>query len=84
MSKSEYVINFKVNQTEWNDFWSWMENNTNVRFGPLTNPVYTSPRENHNNERAMYFFLKYKEYILNTPPFGKNKEKFNQLVADFK
>ena len=78
---SDLPLHFQTNRKEWDQFWSWMwENTDNHGFGPLRTLLYQDPREQMLCEREMCFFLIHKNKILNDPPTGDAKRKFNDMV----
>jgi len=79
-------IEFKVEQAEWDAFWSWMWYNTGCHFiGPLTTRrVEDGLRQQKINEQAMNLFLTHKNQILLNPPTGVKRAEFNNLCMSMR
>ena len=67
--KPPFPIDFKINQKEWDSFWSWIYNHTTTNhIGPLVNLITIDPSLQKIRESSMLFFLLNKQKILSNPP----------------
>ena len=90
-------ISFTVDKQEWKRFWDYVSDNTGQHgMGPLATQIYGENTQK-KDERAMLFFLMYKDNILYKPQIctcgcktkqhGHDKscviEKFNRIALEF-
>jgi hypothetical protein len=67
--KASFLIEFKVDQKEWDSFWSWIYTNTNLHhLGPEVSIITIDPMIKSIRELSMLFFLTHKQLICLNPP----------------
>ena len=91
-------ISFTVDKEEWKSFWSYVSDNTGQHgMGPVATFIRDDKDQKKKDERAMLFFLMYKDTILYKPQVcscgcktkqhGHDKscviEKFNRIALEF-